>query len=79
MFMDPKNLKKGNKVCETISGHEGLQDILQLLKEQSEKMKRLGLALKVVQNGMQARKERGLKAQQGKTKTPKRVQRNPTG
>ena len=36
----------GKKDCETLSGHEGLKDILQLLKEQSEKMEKLGLALK---------------------------------
>ena len=35
-----------------LSGDEGLKDILQLLKEQSEKMERLGLALKVIQGGM---------------------------
>ena len=52
--MDPKNfnLKKGNEVRETLSGDEGLKDILQLLKEQSEKMERLGLALKVSQDAM---------------------------
>ena len=52
MFMDPENMKKENKECETLSGDKGLKDILQLLKEQSEKMERLGLALKVIQDGM---------------------------
>ena len=42
----------GNKECEILSGDAGLKDILQLLKEQSRKMERLGMALKVIQDGM---------------------------
>ena len=37
---------------ETLSGDGGLEDILQLLKEQSLKMGKLGLALKVIQDRM---------------------------
>ena len=33
-------------------GDGGLKDILQLLKQDSEKMERLGMALKVIQDGM---------------------------
>ena len=35
----------GNKECEIFSEDGGLKDILQLLKEQSRKMERLGMAL----------------------------------
>ena len=42
----------GNKDCEIFSGDGGLKDILQLLKEQSRRMERLGMALKVIQDGM---------------------------
>ena len=45
-------LKKGNKECEILSGDGGLKGILQLLEEQSGKMERLGIALKVIQDGM---------------------------
>ena len=50
--MHSKKIKKGNKECETLSGDEGLKEILQLLIEQSEKMERLGLSFKVIQDGM---------------------------
>ena len=50
--MDPKEIKNGNKECEILSGDGGLKDILQLLKKQSEKMERLGIALYVKQDGM---------------------------
>ena len=33
-------------------GDDWFTDILQLLKEKSEKMKKLGLAIKVIQDGM---------------------------
>ena len=47
--MDSEKLKKGNKECETLSGDTGLKDMLQFLKEQSEKIERLGLDLNVIQ------------------------------
>ena len=50
--MDLKNIKKGNKECEVLSDDGGLKDILQLLKELSEKMERVGMALNVIQDGM---------------------------
>ena len=42
----------GNMESEILSGDGGLKDILQLLKEQSRKMERLGMALKVIQDRM---------------------------
>ena len=42
----------GRKECEILSEDGGLKDIIQLLKEQSKKMERLGMALKVIQDGM---------------------------
>ena len=48
MSMDSKKLKKGNKERETLSENKGLKDTLQLLKEQSGKIERLGLALKFI-------------------------------
>ena len=50
--MDTKKSQMGNKECEIFSEDGGLKDILQLLKEQSRKMERLGMALKVIQDGM---------------------------
>ena len=47
-----KKVKEGNKECEILSGDEGLKDILQFLKEQSKKMERLDMALRVIQDGM---------------------------
>ena len=41
-----KNL--GHEDCVTVLGDKGLKDIVQLLKEQSKKMEKLGLALKVI-------------------------------
>ena len=41
----------GNKECETLSGDAGLQDIIQIRKQQSEKMEKLGLALKIIPDG----------------------------
>ena len=49
-FLDSKKTKKGNKECEILSGDGGLKDILQFLKEQSEKIKSLDMARKVIQN-----------------------------
>ena len=50
--MDSKKTKKGNKECEILLGDGGLKDILLLLKEQSKKLERLGMAFKAIQNGM---------------------------
>ena len=50
--MDIKKSKMGNKEFEILSEDGGLKDILQLLKEQSKKMERLGMALKIIQDGM---------------------------
>ena len=50
--MNSKKTKKGNKECEILSEDGRLKDILQLLKEQSEKIEKLGMALKVIQDGM---------------------------
>ena len=49
--MDSKKSKKGNKERDILSGDGGLKDILQLLKEQSKKKEKLGMALKVIQDG----------------------------
>ena len=38
--------------CGTLSGDGGFEDILQLLKEQNEKMEKLGLAQRVIQHRM---------------------------
>ena len=45
-----KNVEK--IVCETLSEDRELKDILQLLREQSVKMEKLGLALEIIQDGM---------------------------
>ena len=50
--MDSVKSIKGNKECEILSGDGGLKDILQLLKEQSKKMERLSMALKLIQDRM---------------------------
>ena len=42
----------GKKYCETLSRNGGLGDILQFLRQQSEKMEKQGLALIVIQDGM---------------------------
>ena len=50
--MDSKKTKKGNRECKILSGDGGLKDILQLLKEHSEKIERLGIAIKVTKDGI---------------------------
>ena len=42
----------GSKECETLSEDGRLKDMLQLLKEQSVKIEKLSLTLKVIQDGM---------------------------
>ena len=45
-------MKAPDTPSHTPSGAEGWKDVLQLLKEQSGKMERLNMALKVIQDGM---------------------------
>ena len=42
----------GKEDLDASSGAEGWKDVLQLLKEQNEKMKKLARALSVIQQGM---------------------------
>ena len=50
--MDTNHKNRRKNDGETLSEDGGLKDILQLLKEQSKEMEKLGLAFKVIQNGM---------------------------
>ena len=50
-FMDKKFKTVGKVDLGASSGDEGWKDVLQLLKEQNEKMERLARALSVIQKG----------------------------
>ena len=52
LLMNGKQKNTGHNDGETLSEDERLKDMLQVLKEQSEKMEKLGLAFKVIQDGI---------------------------
>ena len=47
-FMNKKNIKKRNEESAVSLGAEGWKDVLQLLKEQDEKMERLPKAFRII-------------------------------
>ena len=50
--MDLQDIDVGKMDLGASSGAEGWKDVLQLLKEQNEKMERLSRALSIIQQGM---------------------------